>query len=66
MSARITTPKQEVVELLNNLPDDSTLEDIQRHLYVREKIKRGQADMAVGGEATPEQARERLSKWLKE
>lgn len=66
MSARITTPKQEVAELLSKLPDDSTFEDIQRHLYVLEKIKRGQADGTADQGATPEQARDRLKKWLQE
>ncbi|MGC3981719.1 MAG: hypothetical protein QM808_10690 [Steroidobacteraceae bacterium] len=66
MSARITTPKQEVAELLDRLPDNSTLEDIQRHLYVLERIKRGQGDMAGGEGLTPEQAKERLRRWLNE
>ena len=29
------TAKDEVRELLQNLPDDASLEDIQYHLYVR-------------------------------
>ena len=29
------TAKQEVMELLKDLPDDSTLEEIQYHLYDR-------------------------------
>ena len=36
------TTKQDVRELLDQLPDDSTIEDIQYHLYVLEKIRRGQ------------------------
>lgn len=66
MSARVTTPKQEVAELLSNLPDNSTFEDIQYHLYVLEKIKHGQADIADGKGVTQEQARERLKRWLSE
>lgn len=38
------TAKQEAEELLAHLPDGSTLEDIEYHLYVLEKIKRGQTD----------------------
>lgn len=59
------TAKQEVEQLLKNLPDDSSYEDIQYHLYVLEKIKRGQASMAQGRGIGHEAARERLSKWLK-
>jgi len=35
------TTKQEVSELLKRLPDDCTLEDVQYHLYVLQKIGRG-------------------------
>ena len=31
------TAKEEVMELLKRLPDNSTLEEIQYHLYVRQK-----------------------------
>ena len=35
------TAKNEVQSLLNKLPDDCAIEDIQYHLYVIEKIRRG-------------------------
>jgi predicted transcriptional regulator len=57
--------KEEVRKLLNNLPDDATLDDIHYHLYVLEKIKRGQDDIANGRSYTTEQAKARLSQWLK-
>jgi predicted transcriptional regulator len=57
--------KQEVRELLEHLPEDSTIEDIQYHLYVLEKIRRGQDDIRNGRHFTHEQAKERLAKWLK-
>ena len=56
--------KQEVAQLLTQLPDDATLEDIQYHLYVLEKIQRGRVDISAGRSYTQEQARERLAKWL--
>lgn len=65
MTAATATAKQEVEDLLLNLPDDTTLEDIQYHLYVLEKIKRGRADVVAGGIRTTEQAREHLEKWLR-
>ncbi|MBL1261573.1 MAG: hypothetical protein COB33_013705 [Thiotrichaceae bacterium] len=58
------TAKQAVETLLRHLPDDSTIEDIQYHLYVLEKIKRGQDDIAKGRSYTNEEARKRLGKWL--
>lgn len=58
------TAKQDVRELLDQLPDDSTIEDIQYHLYVLEKIRRGQDDIRNGRHYTHEQAKERLTRWL--
>lgn len=59
------TAKQEVQNLIDHLPDDSTLEDIHYHLYVLEKIRRGRDDIRNGHHFTTEQVKERLSKWLK-
>ena len=56
--------KQDVERLLEQLPDTSTLEDIQYHLYVLEKIQRGRTDIADGRRYTAAQARERLARWL--
>lgn len=64
MNAVVATAKQEVEKLLQQLPEDATLEDIQYHLYVLEKIKRGRADIAQGNSYSTEQARERLGRWL--
>ncbi len=60
----LVTAKQEVAKLLAQLPDDATLEDIQYHVYVLEKIQRGRAHIAAGRSHTTEQARERLARWL--
>ncbi|MBS7458583.1 hypothetical protein [Coralloluteibacterium stylophorae] len=60
------TAKQDVEQLLGHLPDDSTLEDIQYHLYVLEKVRRGQADVAAGRTYTDEDVRARMQRWLHE
>jgi hypothetical protein len=60
----MATVKQEVEQLLQRLPDDSTLEDIQYHLYVLE-IKHGRQDIAAARRYTVAQARERLGRWLR-
>jgi hypothetical protein len=59
-----TTAKQDVAQLLSQLPDDATLEDIQHHLYVLEKIRRGRENIEAGRGRTTEQAQERLRRWL--
>ncbi len=37
----MSNAKEEVKSMLEKLPDDCSLEDIQYHLYVVEKIHRG-------------------------
>lgn len=63
---RMSTVKQDVVELLRKLPDDCSVEDIQYHLYVLEKVRRGLDDAKVSGTLSQEEAEKRLSKWLTE
>jgi len=58
------TAKQEVKEMLERLPEDSSFEDIQYHLYVLEKIKRGAARMDTEGGVSQEEAEKRMSKWI--
>jgi len=56
--------KQEVQELIQKLPDNCTYEDIQYHIYIIEKIKKG-IERAENGEVSSHQdAKERMSKWL--
>ena len=58
------TAKQEVSGLLNRLPEDCSLEDIQYHLYVLQKIERGMKDVAEGRVYTQEEVEKKMSKWL--
>lgn len=58
------TTKQEVSDLLNRLPDDCTLEDVQYHLYVLQKIERGLKDIEEGRVYTQEEVEKKMSKWL--
>lgn len=57
--------KEEVKRILQQLPDDATLEDIQYHIYIRQKIDRGLEDVAAGRALTEEEFDARMSKWLK-
>ena len=56
--------KHEVTELLRRLPDDCTLEDIQYHLYVMEKTRKGRQDIAQGRGYLNAEAKQRLDRWL--
>jgi predicted transcriptional regulator len=55
--------KEEVAQLLERLPADSTLEDIQYHLYVLEKVHRGLDEIERGEGIAHEEAVQRLRKW---
>ena len=55
--------KQEVQKLLNKLPDDCTLEDVQYHLYVIEKVQRGIDAANEHGAVPQDEAEQRLAKW---
>lgn len=59
------TPKQEVQQILNSLPDDATLDDIQYRIYVRQAIERGLQDVDSGRVLTQEQVEQRMSRWIK-
>ncbi len=59
----MNTVKHEVETLLRKLPDDCTFEDIQYHLYVLEKIKRGIEEADTQGTLTQKEVEKRLSKW---
>jgi len=55
--------KQEVTQLLERLPDDCSLEDIQYHLYVLEKIRRGMEDAQQGRVVSKADVEQQLSRW---
>ncbi|VAX38026.1 hypothetical protein MNBD_UNCLBAC01-728 [hydrothermal vent metagenome] len=61
----MATAKQEAIELIEGLPDDNTLEDIQYHLYVKQKIQHGMKDIEEGRFYTQEEVERRMAKWLK-
>ncbi len=58
------TAKQEVELLLNKLPENCSLEDIQYHLYVLEKVQHGLEDARTSGAILQEDAEARLNRWL--
>jgi len=58
--------KQQVASMLQKLPEDCSLEDIQYHLYVIEKIKNGVARAETESAISQQDAGQRLSKWIRE
>jgi hypothetical protein len=62
----MSTPKQQVESLLHKLPENCSLEDIQYHLYVLDKVRQGLDDARHRGTVSQEEAEKQLSKWLTE
>jgi hypothetical protein len=60
------TAKQEVQSLLERLPENCSIEDIQYHLYVLEKVRSGLEDVRQNGGIPQEEVETRLHKWLTE
>ena len=58
------TAKEDVSALLEKLPEGCTLEEIQYHLYVLEKVQSGLAAADSQGTLTQDEAEKRLAKWL--
>lgn len=56
--------KDEIADMIRELPEEASIEDIQYHLYVLEKIRNGQAAIRDGEGVRHEDAKARLSKWL--
>ncbi len=59
----MSTAKEDVKALLDKLPDDCSLEDIQYHLYVVEKIRRGIERAETETVLSQDDVERNFSKW---
>jgi hypothetical protein len=59
-----TTIKQTVIEMIERLPDDASVEDIMAELYFRQKVDEGIRQLDAGEGIEHEEAKRRLGKWL--
>ena len=62
----MSTVKDDVRKLLDQLPDDVSYEDVHYHLYVRQKIQSGLEDLRDGRVMTQEAFDQRTRRWLRE
>jgi predicted transcriptional regulator len=60
----MATVKQDARKILDGLPEEASLEDIQ--LYVLQRIQRGREDVAAGRVVSQDEVEQRLAKWLDE
>jgi predicted transcriptional regulator len=54
-----------VIKIIESLPEDCTLEEIQYHLYVREKVERGIKAIDEGQVVSQAEAEDEVKGWLK-
>ena len=59
------TEKENILQMIKNLPDNVSMEDIIEAIYVRKKIEKGLKDSKEGRLYSNEEAKEILKKWLK-
>jgi predicted transcriptional regulator len=62
----MTTAIDGVRQLLDELPPDVSLEDIQYHIYVRQKVERGLQDVQEGRVLTQEEVEKKMARWTGE
>ncbi len=57
--------KEKVRTLIDQMPDDSSIEDIMEQLYIKQKIIKAQEQMQSGHFYTHTEAKELAAKWIK-
>lgn len=63
LAIQTQTLKQELANMIQNLPEDCTIEDVQYRLHLINKIRRGEERLAKEGGISQEEAKKRLNKW---
>ncbi|MBW1796447.1 MAG: hypothetical protein JRJ11_17905 [Deltaproteobacteria bacterium] len=59
-------PVKEIAKnVIDTLPDDTTLDDIIHALYIRAKFNHGEREIREGKGVSQEEAKQRLRKWVK-
>ena len=59
------TVKEEILELMEQLPEDATIEDAIERLIILYKIQQGLEQLDKGEGIPHEEARKRIRQWLK-
>lgn len=61
----MATDKENILQMLKDLPDDVSMDDIIEAIYIRQKIQKGLKDSEDGLVYSHEEAKCILIKWLK-
>jgi hypothetical protein len=60
---QVTIAKADVLELVNELPEDIDVEELIYRLYLREKLAAAEADIAAGRTVSLAEARAEAASW---
>ena len=58
------TTKEKVIDVVEDLPDDASIEDAMERLLFLAKVERGIRQADAGQTIPHSQVRERMAKWL--
>ncbi len=58
------TAKLEAENIIKGLPEDSSFEDIQYHLFIAEKLMKSREQIKDGKVFTQDEVEKRLEKWI--
>ena len=64
-SEEMTIPREEAIQLINQLPDPVEIEELIYRLYLREKLAAAENDVAAGRTLSAEQVRAQAASWRK-
>ena len=65
-SKPLNTPKEAASEIIRDLPENATFDDIMYRLYVRAKVERALKEAEEGDLVDQEDAEKMMSKWIVE
>ena len=57
--------KQQVIQIIQSLPEDVTMDDIMAELYFKLQVDAGLRELDEGKGIPQEEVEERMSKWLR-
>ncbi|MEW6236616.1 MAG: hypothetical protein AB1656_14625 [Candidatus Omnitrophota bacterium] len=60
----MTSKKQEIIELIQTMPDDADYDEIMAQIYFKQSVDRSLKQIEEGKTISHEEAKIRLSKWI--
>jgi hypothetical protein len=57
--------KEEVIKMINNLPDEVGYDEIMAEIYFKQKVDKSLVQVEEGKTVSHEEAKKRMSRWIK-